>query len=90
MARKSKAVEGQCALFDLSHYSQAELTGSFSDDFESEAVVKNKGKKSKICPTWLMNDRELEAHRLTYREKTIAIVKGWPPATAQLATAIVN
>lgn len=83
MARKkTEESEGQQSLFDLSHYDQTELTGSFSDDFEPELFVKRKGKKSKIDPTWSMTDQELAAFRATYSDSMAAILAKWPPAIA--------
>jgi hypothetical protein len=87
--RKTEATEGQGSLFDLSHYTESELTGSFSDDFEPELFVKRKGKKSKIDPTWDMTDQEYQVFREAYRDNMVAIIARYPVATAPPPTATI-
>lgn len=69
---------GQIELLDVSHYSQADLIGSHSDDLESAAVIKAKGKK--IDPTWDMTEEERSAFAASYRPAMLKLFAKYPKA----------
>lgn len=72
----------QLEIFDISHYSTAELTGSYSDDFEDKKTVTRLGKKSKACPTWDFDAEQWAKHRASYAQVIDRLVRLYPPASA--------